>query len=79
MPKPMLYDYSWYSTGHIHQLSITDFIKLVKTFNGTKIVRQVGVPSQKFILRNWISPLMPNLLEKIPIFLLDSNKSLSID
>lgn len=25
MPKFMLYGYSWYSTGHIHQLSINDF------------------------------------------------------
>lgn len=26
MPKFMLYGYDWYSTGHIHQLSISDFI-----------------------------------------------------
>jgi methionine biosynthesis protein MetW len=73
MPRPMLYDYTWYSTGHIHQLSISDFEKMVETNKDTKIVKRVGVPSQKFILRNWLAPLSPNLLEKIPIFLLDSN------
>jgi len=25
MPHPMLFRYSWYNTGHIHQLSIKDF------------------------------------------------------
>ena len=25
MPRPMLHGYSWYNTGHIHQLSVKDF------------------------------------------------------
>jgi methionine biosynthesis protein MetW len=73
MPQPMLYNYTWYSTGHIHQLSISDFTKIVKNIDNTKIVKQVGVPSKKNILRNLISPLMPNLLEKTSIFLLNSS------
>lgn len=28
MPRPLLYGYSWYSTGHIHQLSLRDFYEL---------------------------------------------------
>lgn len=28
MPKKMLYGYTWYSTGHIHQLSVKDFKEL---------------------------------------------------
>jgi methionine biosynthesis protein MetW len=79
MPQPMLYDYNWYSTGHIHQLSIVDFEKMIEATNGIKIVKRVGVPSRKFVLKNLISPLVPNLLEKIPIFLLDSSQSLSVN
>jgi methionine biosynthesis protein MetW len=72
MPKPMLYNYSWYSTGHIHQLSINDFIELVNDIGEINIVSQTGVPSQRFLLRNWLSQFFPNLLEKISIFLLKS-------
>jgi methionine biosynthesis protein MetW len=25
MPKPMMYGYEWYNTGHVHQLSVEDF------------------------------------------------------
>jgi methionine biosynthesis protein MetW len=28
MPRPMLYGYKWYETGHIHQLSLLDFFDL---------------------------------------------------
>jgi methionine biosynthesis protein MetW len=68
MPRPMLYNYNWCSTGHIHQLSILDFIELVRDLGGLEIIQQVGVPSQRFMLRNLLAPLAPNLLEKIPIF-----------
>jgi methionine biosynthesis protein MetW len=30
MPQPMLFGYSWYSTGHIHQFSIKDFENVSK-------------------------------------------------
>ncbi|KKQ61473.1 MAG: SAM-dependent methyltransferase [Parcubacteria group bacterium GW2011_GWE2_38_18] len=30
MPLPMIYGYEWYNTGHIHQLSVNDFIIFCK-------------------------------------------------
>ena len=37
MPRPMLYGYTWYNTGHIHQLSVKDFKRFCLS-NGMKII-----------------------------------------
>lgn len=39
MPKPMLFGYKWYNTGHIHQLSIKDFYELVDDVGGLSILK----------------------------------------
>jgi methionine biosynthesis protein MetW len=70
MPRSMLYGYSWYSTGHIHQLSLSDLKELVRNVGESNIIQQIGVPSKRFLLRNWIARLKPNLLEKVVILLL---------
>lgn len=65
MPRPMLFGYSWFSTGHIHQLSIADFSATVADLG--MLVRD----------RVWLGKLgragalSPNLLTQTAIFLLE--------
>lgn len=63
MPRPMLHGYTWYNTGHIHQLSTKDFIQFCKK-ERLKIhdVHHLG----GFMS---VAPLYPTLLAKESIFL----------
>lgn len=63
MPRPMLYGYAWYNTGHIHQLTIADFLAWSK-MNGLSIARAQYVGGFKGLAR-----VSPNLLAKVAIFL----------
>ncbi len=69
MPKPMLFGYEWYSTGHIHQLSLNDFFALVNSIGGLQVFR-VEVIKSKSILKNFLMKSLPNLFLQIPIILL---------
>lgn len=69
MPHPLLFGYDWYSTGHIHQLSIRDFHRLVATTGGTAVLEMRGVPSRTPIGRT-LRSVFPNFFELIPVFLL---------
>lgn len=68
MPKKLLYGYTWYNTGHIHQFSIKDFKELVQHTGGLEIVKQAtthgGGPAKT--AAKW----HPNLFEILPVFLL---------
>jgi methionine biosynthesis protein MetW len=67
MPRPLLFGYDWYSTGHIHQLSIDDF-------RGT--IRSLGLVVQEAEYLGRLRPLVrlhPNLLAYEAIFLLGRN------
>ncbi len=70
MPKRMLFDYKWYSTGHIHQLSFVDFQELVNDVGGLRIIGQklqrVSNP-----LKNILMQQFPNLFQMLGIFLLE--------
>lgn len=55
MPKFMLFGYDWYSTGHIHQLSVSDFEKFILENN-------IEVEKKRFILPWGIQ--LPSFLEK---------------
>lgn len=65
MPKTMLFGYQWYSTGHIHQVSIKDFIDLVKEIGQIRIVKNYHVSM------NFFRKQFPNLFQITPIFLLE--------
>jgi methionine biosynthesis protein MetW len=69
MPKPFLCNYTWYSTGHIHQLSLRDFEELVRAVGGLRIVkrcsRELHNPVKRLLLK-----ALPNLFETIPVYLL---------
>jgi len=68
MPKKMLFGYSWFNTGHIHQLSIKDFEELVKTIGGIEIIKKCFIKSNSY--KDRFVLLLPNLFMQFPIFLL---------
>ncbi len=70
MPKPMLFGYKWYSTGHIHQLSIKDFYELVEDVGGMKILR-VNEFSSNNPLKRFFIKKYPNIFQILQAFLLE--------
>ena len=64
MPLPMLHGYSWYNTGHIHQLSIKDF-KIYCLKHGIKIIDSYQLGCLKFIANYFWS----NLFSKEAVYL----------
>ena len=62
MPKTMIPNYDWYSTGHIHQLSVNDFISYCTGMNLKIIKSHFLFPGRLSIiptkLLNPFSPLM---------------------
>jgi methionine biosynthesis protein MetW len=69
MPEKMLFGYKWYNTGHIHQLSIKDFIELVNEIGGFEVFKQTYVKSDS-VIKNFLMKLFPNLFQQVSIFLL---------
>ncbi|NWF90158.1 MAG: methyltransferase domain-containing protein [Ignavibacteriaceae bacterium] len=67
MPKPMLFGYKWYSTGHIHQLSIKDFYELVEEVGGLRISRKEFLTGFN-PFKSYVAKLFPNLFVPIIIF-----------
>ena len=70
MPRPMLFGYSWYSTGHIHQLSVRDFENFCAQEQWPILNRRYlgwRLPSVVFHL------LPANWLAKIAIYLCSKN------
>lgn len=70
MPTYGLFGYQWYSTGHIHQLSIRDFRSLVRDVGGLRILETDFVGSMhplKGLLGRWF----PNVFQLLPVFLLE--------
>lgn len=67
MPKKMLFGYSWYNTGHIHQLSIKDFEDLINKVGGLKIIQRTFVDTGSFA-KNFIMKVFPNLFQQITIY-----------
>ena len=49
MPKPMLFGYKWFSTGHIHQFSLKDFEYLVGNIGGLKITSKNFISSKNVL------------------------------
>jgi methionine biosynthesis protein MetW len=69
MPKPMLFRYKWYNTGHLHQLSVKDFYELIEDVGGLKHEKMVH---QQFSnpVKNFISNAWPNLFQVLTVHLL---------
>lgn len=66
MPRRLMYGYDWYSTGHIHQLSIADFKRTVSTL-GLTIRDSIYL----FGRRKMPFSVWPNMLATEAIFLLE--------
>jgi methionine biosynthesis protein MetW len=73
MPKPMLFDYNWFNTGHIHQFSTRDFYQLLNVVDGFEVKRINFIKSNSKI-KNFVARKIPNLFMQFPIFYL-SKKS----
>ncbi len=70
MPRPMLFKYTWYNTGHIHQLSIKDFYNLLNDVGHLKIINHDFVKTESE-LKNYFLRKMPNFFQSLPVFLLE--------
>lgn len=70
MPKPMLFDYKWYNTGHIHQFSFNDLFDLLNEIGGLK-VKETRFAKTNSILKNSLIRTFPNLFMPIPIFYIE--------
>lgn len=69
MPQKMLFGYSWYSTGHLHQFSIVDFHHLVHNIGGLSVIEQRFQTSQN-VIKDFLAHTFPNLFLQVPIYLL---------
>jgi methionine biosynthesis protein MetW len=70
MPTEMLFDYQWYNTGHIHQLSLIDFRHLVQNVGGL-IERGLYTVPDRNSLKQAIIETFPNFFMLLPIVLLE--------
>jgi methionine biosynthesis protein MetW len=73
MPTHMLFDYQWYSTGHIHQLSVKDFRRLVQDVGGLVERGLYTVPIKNSFKRVFMKTF-PNLFMLLPIVLLEKTE-----
>lgn len=75
MPRFMLGDYKWFSTGLIHQLSLKDFIDFCKN-NNIEIVKTDHIfPNRLFILPKVILKISPNLFASGAVFITSAMKN----
>jgi len=70
MPRPMLFGYQWYSTGHIHQFSIRDFEQVIEEMGKVKVER-IFYADQPGRLLNKLAHWLPNIFSTVVIFLLE--------
>jgi methionine biosynthesis protein MetW len=73
MPTHMLFDYRWYTTGHIHQLSLRDFRYLVQSVDGLTERGIYTIPAQNPIKQFFIQQC-PNLFMLLPIVILETTE-----
>ncbi len=73
MPAHMLFDYKWYSTGHIHQLSLKDFKSLVSDIGGLRIKELHCTDAHNFFKKLFMH-IFPNLFMHIPIILMEKEE-----
>lgn len=71
MPRPMLYKYHWYNTGHIHQLSLKDFENYCKN-NSIKILKKDHLGCFGWLAKR----ILPNVFSKVTVFLCEKRDSI---
>ena len=65
MPRPMLFGYKWYDTGHLHQLSLLDFFDLCDEV-GLR-VEDAEFRRHGNVVVNRVYRWLPNLFTSVPI------------
>lgn len=73
MPQIMLFGYTWYSTGEIHQLSIADFEDYCK-YNKIKITERIYKTPGNTLLPKRLNKIFPNFAALMGIYLLSGKK-----
>ncbi len=72
MPKHMLFGYTWYTTGHIHQLSIKDFKFFCKQCQ-LRIIQSVPINQPNNKIKKLLINKFPNLFSLESVFLLQKD------
>lgn len=72
MPTIMTPGYKWYSTGHIHQLSLTDYKEICKLLNLKILSVHHIYPKRIFFIPKYFLRKFPNLFASTAIFLTES-------
>lgn len=70
MPKVMIPGYDWYSTGHIHQLSIKDFLGLSARLGLYPLDQKHLYPSKIRLVANLFMSRFPNFFSNEAVFLM---------
>ncbi len=66
MPRPMIFGYDWYSTGHIHHLSVADFRSFC-------VAHDLRIKRERYLDRwPWLAQVRPNLFATVAVFLCES-------
>ncbi|OGC91919.1 hypothetical protein A2899_01520 [Candidatus Amesbacteria bacterium RIFCSPLOWO2_01_FULL_49_25] len=74
MPKIMLFGYTWYSTGQIHQLSVADFEDFVRERGYITLNRIFKMPKVQFFIPEFLHSKFPNATSTLAIYLLGGKK-----
>lgn len=69
MPRSMIPGYEWYSTGHIHQLSILDFVDFCKNNQIQILDHKYILPERCLFFPKPVLSLFPNLFTTTALFL----------
>lgn len=66
MPDKMLFGYTWYNTGHIHQFGVRDFVQYLDK-SGMKIEQMKPAPTGSRTI-DTLGRLIPSLFAYIPVY-----------
>jgi len=66
MPAKMLFGYSWYNTGHIHQFSVNDFNEMIMEMKAE--IEEIRITPSGSKLIDLLGKAMPSLFAFIPIY-----------
>lgn len=75
MPKIMLYGYQWYSTGHIHQLSVQDFEEFCWKQRLSIVKTHFRFPNRVWIIPGSVFKMFPNAWSTVAIYLLTAGQT----
>lgn len=75
MPRLMLYGYTWYSTGHIHQCSISDFEEYCRDHQIKILDRKYRISSHIYLFPQFLATIFPNASARLALYLLEGKST----